>query len=544
MAALPPAQAAGAAPPATATVPQQPGSTGITPPLLGPWPDPSMWGPRWPGPARPAPPATLAALLAAAAVAAFSNPVAAPGVGWLITAVAGVAAVIGSRRAARPHPPGAPASLVRQHEPARAVRYGWAAITVALLGVGTVRSAGWLFALCLCTAAVTGALAAAGGRSAYAMLAAAGTWPMAALRALPWVSQGLRALGSTGTARSSGPRLAATAGVSLALLTVFGALFASADATFARMLGRVVPDLDTGTVLRWCFVGGCAGAALAGVAFLRAAPPDLSGLERPGTRRVRRLEWAVPLGALVLLFAAFVTVQVTVLFGGGGHVLRTDGLTYAEYARGGFWQLLVVTGLTLLVLAGAARWAPRDTPVDRRLIRLLLGALTCLALLIVGSALHRMDVYADTYGLTRLRLLVALCEAWLGLVFVLILAAGVRLRATWLPRAVVATGTLALLGLAAANPDALIAERNVDRFQVSRRLDARYLSTLSTDAVPVLDRLPARERACALSRLAESLQDADGDWREWNLGRERARRHLAAHPAGPLPGSCPGWTAD
>ena len=42
-------------------------------------------------------------------------------------------------------------------------------------------------------------------------------------------------------------------------------------------------------------------------------------------------------------------------------MLDTDGLTYAEYARGGFWQLLVVTGLTLVVLAGAARWAPRET---------------------------------------------------------------------------------------------------------------------------------------------------------------------------------------
>ena len=46
-------------------------------------------------------------------------------------------------------------------------------------------------------------------------------------------------------------------------------------------------------------------------------------------------------------------------------MLDTDGLTYADYARGGFWQLLVVTGLTLVVLAGAARWAPRDTRADR-----------------------------------------------------------------------------------------------------------------------------------------------------------------------------------
>jgi hypothetical protein len=59
-------------------------------------------------------------------------------------------------------------------------------------------------------------------------------------------------------------------------------------------------------------------------------------------------------------------------------VLHTDGLTYAEYARSGFWQLSFVTALTLVVLAGAARWAPRAEPADRSLIRVVLGALAAL----------------------------------------------------------------------------------------------------------------------------------------------------------------------
>ena len=269
-----------------------------------------------------------------------------------------------------------------------------------------------------------------------------------------------------------------------------------------------------------------AGVVLFGAAYLRAAPPDLSGLESPGTRRVRRLEWAVPLGALITLFAAFVAVQVTILFGGARHVLGTDGLTFADYARGGFWQLLTVTGLTLLVLAGAARWAPRDTRTDRVLIRVLLGALAGLTLVIVASALHRMDVYADSYGLTRLRLLVALCEAWLGVVFVLVLIAGIRLRAVWLPRAVVAAGVLALLGLAVANPDAVIANRNIARYERTHRIDTWYLSTLSADAVPALADLPAGLRGCAMVGLAEDLRAPD-DWRGWNAARQRARDRMA-----------------
>ena len=61
---------------------------------------------------------------------------------------------------------------------------------------------------------------------------------------------------------------------------------------------------------------------------------------RPPTLPVRRSltpwEWALPLALLAGLFAVFVAVQIAVLFGGHEHVLRTAGLTYAEYARQGF----------------------------------------------------------------------------------------------------------------------------------------------------------------------------------------------------------------
>jgi hypothetical protein len=222
-------------------------------------------------------------------------------------------------------------------------------------------------------------------------------------------------------------------------------------------------------------------------------------------------------------------VQVTVLFGGTRHVQETTGLTYADYARGGFWQLLIVTGLSLAVVAGAARWAPREAPADRTLIRVLLGGLAGLTLVIVASALHRMNLYSDTYGLTRLRVLVAMCEMWLAAVFVLVLVAGIRLRSTWLPRTAVALGVLTLLGLAAADPDALIAERNVTRYEQSHRIDVNYLSGLSADAVPALDRLPTDLRACVLGR-GQDFSTAAEDWRGWNYGSQRATDILAQRP--------------
>ncbi|HEX2772531.1 MAG TPA: DUF4173 domain-containing protein, partial [Micromonosporaceae bacterium] len=404
----------------------------------------------------------------------------------------------------------------------------WAAATVALVGVGAVRAAGWLFVLCVLAAATTACLAVAGGRSVRGLLLACVIPPIAVIRSLPWARTGVvRAGGISG--RSVG-RTGAVVAASLALLIVFGALFSSADAAFADLLDSVTPDISAGSVSRWMFLFPTIAVGLLGAAFLLTAPPDLGGLESPATRRLRRSEWAVPVALLDALFVAFVLVQVTYLFGGSDHVLATTGLTYAQYARSGFWQLLAVSALTVLVIAAAGRWAPRAARADRVLIRVLLGALSLLSLVVVGSALFRMNVYQQAYGFTRLRILVSTAEMWLGLLFVLVLAAGVRLRAAWLPRLVVASAVLALLGLAALNPDRFIAHRNIDRYDHTGRVDVWYLSELSADAVPALGRLPTPLRDCAVRELTWQLSREPDHWNEWNLARAEARRQLAAMP--------------
>ncbi|HEX5204710.1 MAG TPA: DUF4173 domain-containing protein [Actinoplanes sp.] len=515
------------APPPNAAPPNRPP---VHPSAIhGPWPSLAPWARYWPDAGRPAGAVTVVAIVAAAAVAALSLPLDRAGAGWPITALAATAALIVARAVPVRPLPGAPAPLVVR-PPVRAGwdRYAWGAATVALLAVGAVRSAGWLFLLCLATATLTGALALTGGHSLRG-IAVGYTMPVvAAFRSVPWLRQGatrLRRPSGTG----ANVRVATTIAVSIALLAVFGALFASADAAFADALSRLTPSIGVPTTVRWIFVFGVALLTLGGAAFLRAGPPDLSPLDATEGRKVNRFEWAVPLGLLVLLFACFVAVQLTVLFGGNRHVLRTEGLTYAAYARGGFWQLAFVTGLTLVVLAGTVRWAPRATPADRLLIRVILGALAALTLVIVGSALFRMNLYDDTYGLTRLRLLVACCEGWFGLVLLLVLAAGVRMRALWLPRVAIAAGVLALLGLAAANPDRLIAEHNIKQ---SRTVDLAYLGTLSPDAAPGLDGLDPARRACVLGRMSIPLRLHPDDWRGWNLGRERAREIIAESPRG------------
>ncbi|MBW4716366.1 DUF4173 domain-containing protein [Saccharothrix sp. SC076] len=396
----------------------------------------------------------------------------------------------------------------------RRVRWGWAVLSVLLFGTGALVAAEWLFALCALAGAAAGSLAVAGGRTARGVFFGAVAVPVAAVRALPWLARGLRS--------SGGPKLARPVVVTLLLLLVFVPLLAGADAAFAGVLGSAVPQ---GSAVPTAVLFVSVGVGVVACLYLlerRPAEDGVSVLPRTFQRR----DWALPVGALVVLFAGFVAVQVTAILGGDAYVLRTAGLTYAEYARRGFWQLLAVTVLTLGVVAVAARFARVESPADRGWLRALLGALCGLTLVIVVSALARMWFYQQAYGFTVLRVLVAACELWLGVVYLLVLVAGVRLRGRWLARAVVGTGFAALLGLALLNPDRFIAERNIARWQDSGRIDTAYLSRLSDDAIPAIATLPDDLRSCALRDRVVT----EGGWREWNLARAEARDVLASLP--------------
>ncbi|MGW7363848.1 DUF4153 domain-containing protein [Streptomyces sp. NPDC054841] len=411
----------------------------------------------------------------------------------------------------------------------------WAVGGLALLVVPAVRDAGWPTFLAVVSALALGSLALHGGRTwpgvvfgSIGLLDALVTGPV-------WGWRGLRER-ADGSRGRWGPALR-TIAVAAVLLVVFGALFAGADAAFADLLGALTPDISA-VDSPWRFLLFLIGLAGSLAAARTAAAPlrwDRLSLS-PGKAR-GRAEWALPLIVLNLLFAAFIAVQLAVLFGGYDKVLRETGLTYAEYARQGFWQLLWATLLTLVVIGLALRWAPRDGARDRTLVRAVLGTLCVLTLVVVASALRRMDLYVDAYGLTRLRVFVGAMELWLGLVIVLIIVAGAY-GSRWLPRAVAASAAAAVLTFGLASPDALVAERNVQRYERTGKIDVDYLRDLSADAVPALDGLPEPLRSCALKTIARDLEDADEPWYASSWGRTRARSILEKQPAGAGARSC------
>ncbi|WP_456843943.1 DUF4153 domain-containing protein [Cellulomonas sp. P5_C6] len=394
-----------------------------------------------------------------------------------------------------------------------------AVLSIGLFAVVAFRDAGWVVVLCALVAAWAGAVAVTSSRSAPAAVLAPLSWAAGAVRALPWVAKGIE----TRLGERRGQLLVAlrSVAITVGLLLVFGLLFASADRVFASYLPHVQADLLPGQAV----VGLLVALVAASLAHLAIAPPSWSDARLPEKAPARRAEWLLPVVALDAMVLAFVAVQVGALLGGHRHVLETAGLTYAQYAREGFAQLVVVTALTLVVVAVAARRAPRQTPQDRLLSRIALGVLCLGTLGVVASALRRMDLYVEAFGLTRLRVFVAVVEVTLAAVFVLVMAAGVRWRGRWLPRAVVQVVAVAMLGLALVNPDAQIVRHNTTADLVNG-VDVGYLAGLSADAVPAVDQIEGDPvlRRCLLGSADVTAATGLADW---NLGRQRAAQVLA-----------------
>ncbi|MEZ0578068.1 DUF4153 domain-containing protein [Nocardioides sp. MH1] len=409
-----------------------------------------------------------------------------------------------------------------------------AALCAVLASVSAVRDAEWIAVLC---GLAGGGLCAVGlvrGRTVPAFLLSLAAWPLAGLRGLPWLGRTLRVVTGIGNKAA----LLRTTVLSLIGLVVFAVLFASADALFAEWVGAVVPDLGSAELGLRVFIALFVGGIVVAGGYLALNPPVVSAGERTPRPVGHRFEWLAPVLVVDAVFVLFLVAQAAVIFGGHDYLERTTGITYADYVHQGFGQLTVATALTLLVVWAASRKAPRATVADRAWLRGSLGVLCAATLVVVASALYRMDVYQDAYGFTRLRLLVDVFEGWLGLLVVAAMVGGVVLRAPWLPRFGLLSGVALLLGLAALNPDAWIARHNIDRYEETGKVDWDYLTGLSDDAIPELEKLPAELQPCAIG-LADNKAD---DWLEWNLGRARTSDFVDDHQGWVVPADCPGQT--
>ena len=306
--------------------------------------------------------------------------------------------------------------------------------------------------------------------------------------------------GISGMSAARSPALRAAV-ITLPVVVVFTALLSRADPMFGSIF--TLPAIDLEAFVSHVFLIGLFAWLSAG--WMRGALLGTSRRPRlPDGLPVRLgvVEVTTALGAVVALFTVFVALQLRWLFGGGDFVLATTGLTLAEYARRGFFELLGVAALVVPLILGTRAAIVDDATMRRH--RQLSFALLALLAPIMASAMMRMQLYVTNFGLTADRLNASVFMLWLAVVLVFMALTVLRGWSRPFATMVVVSGFLTLSALNALNPDAVVARVNLERTASPRGVDYGYLARLGGDAVPVVAAALARaepsDSACSAAK--------------------------------------------
>lgn len=279
--------------------------------------------------------------------------------------------------------------------------------------------------------------------------------------------------------------------IAIPFLIIFLILFASADLIFGKMIFNFFSfktDVNfVGHFIDFLFIS----ALSCGTFFLLTSnylkknkEKDVVAAER--VTGMNSIEISVVLTAINALFLLFIAIQVTYLFGGAEKVIEA-GFTYSEYARKGFFELLVVAVISFFLLYGADRMMKKLEAQKNTLYRVVASLLSLQVLVIMVSSFYRLLVYENAYGFTELRFYSHSFTIWLGVVFALfIYKLNVDRHEKRFAFNVILSLIIYVFALNIANPDNFIVRQNIDRYSTTGKLDTYYWAFLSFDAVPAI----------------------------------------------------------
>lgn len=361
-----------------------------------------------------------------------------------------------------------------------------------------------------------------------------------------FLSQGARAIGdfisSIKPLKNKKTTIQVAKGIIMALpmLLLFGLLFASADLVF-RNLAQSVFDIKINTS---AFSQGLIiilATIIFSGAFFIAFKSDGESDAKISTAKQKFItlgivETTVFLGCISLLFLGFIGIQFAYFFGGANNI-GIDGFTYAEYARKGFFELLMVAVLSFFLLWFSERAVVKKGASHTVLFKTVSGIMILQVLIIMLSAFLRLTLYEEAFGFTTLRLYSHVFTLWLACIFLAFFYHIAIARREERFAFIAFVSMIAfLMFVNFLNPDAFIARQNIARFNKTGKLDGYYLTSLSSDAVPAITEFAAwklpYDKAEAFANGIERMRERiDGisekhQWQSLHFSRMRAQSLL------------------
>lgn len=320
--------------------------------------------------------------------------------------------------------------------------------------------------------------------------------------------------------------------IAIPFLFVFSLLFSSSDLIFQKYVsGLFGIDNELEMFLRFLLILTVTLVFAGAYTYSFRQEDSKINLPEDNKRYVLgQIESYIILSLINLLFFVFMLVQLTYLFGGEGNI-SVQGFTYAQYARRGFFELIAVAAISFLLLMTIEKYILKKEDRHMSGFKILSIILILQVILIMASAFTRLSLYEEAYGFTVLRLYSHVFIILLGIIFCLFLYKIIKNEKNNIfAYRIFLSSILFIIAMNFINPDAFIARRNIERFELTGKIDMHYLSQLSDDAIPVivkaLNKFGENMKKELYHELYWRIQDADfsafAQWQSFNISRRRA----------------------
>lgn len=317
-------------------------------------------------------------------------------------------------------------------------------------------------------------------------------------------------------------------GIAVPVLLIVVPLLISADAAFDGLVA-LLPKFDFPEFLGTLVFG----AGLSAVLYTRGTGLiHLPKAESPAGKTARGLSVLTVntvLGMVCAVYAAYLLSQLAYLSGGFSGLLPAE-YTLAQYARRGFFEMALLCGINLAVIALSMAAVKKEgqRPLSLRLLCLFIGVVS---LFLVATASAKMLLYIGSYGLTRLRLLTQIIMLFFAITTGIVM---VWLFVPRLPYMKVVILTALIMGALVIwlDVDTMVARYNVDAYLTGRldSIDLFYLRNLGNGAVPQLARLSQEAPSAEIAREAKAclseIPVPEMDLRSWNWASAAAKKYL------------------
>jgi hypothetical protein len=169
----------------------------------------------------------------------------------------------------------------------------------------------------------------------------------------------------------------------------------------------------------------------------------------------------IVLAAVSLLYIVFIGSQLPYFFSAFMGRIPEGWRSYADYARSGFFELLQITliNLLLLVATNTLSSVPRLRSVPLKSFNILISLLT---LLLIAADFSKMALYIGAYGLSVKRLLPCFFMVFLTIIFIAVIL--MQKKSFSIMRLAAVTGTILLCTLFLINPDRFVSDYNAARY--------------------------------------------------------------------------------